>query len=170
MVHFPKLTLTLTLTWSIVDIRKQEKEAMNIFYKIEDVAKMVGLTKRTLRYYEEIGLLTPPERSEGGFRLYTDSHVERLKKLINARDVLGFSLQELQQYVSMSEEFINQRDEIKQTEDLEQRLRKIDELEQTVDKQLELIDQKLEKMKSMRSEIHLLKDKIIEAKKKYKQE
>ncbi|WP_091190114.1 MerR family transcriptional regulator [Paenibacillus catalpae] len=143
---------------------------MNIFYKIEDVAKMVGLTKRTLRYYEEIGLLTPPERSEGGFRLYTDSHVERLKKLINARDVLGFSLQELQQYVSMSEEFINQRDEIKQTEDLEQRLRKIDELEQTVDKQLELIDQKLEKMKSMRSEIHLLKDKIIEAKKKYKQE
>ncbi|MGO4110541.1 MerR family transcriptional regulator [Paenibacillus sp. YAF4_2] len=143
---------------------------MNIFYKIEDVARMVGLTKRTLRYYEEIGLLTPPERSEGGFRLYTDAHVERLKKLINARDVLGFSLQELQQYVSMSEEFINQRDEFKQTEDRELRLQKINELEQTVNKQLELIDLKLEKMKNMRSEIHLLKDRITEAKSKYKQE
>lgn len=140
---------------------------MNIFYKIEDVAKMVGLTKRTLRYYEEIGLMTPPDRSEGGFRLYTDAHVERLKKLVNARDVLGFSLQELQHYVSMSEEFINQRDEIKQTEDLELRLQKIYELESTVDKQLEFIDQKLEKMKNMRSEIILLKDKINEAKSKY---
>ncbi|WP_336787559.1 MerR family transcriptional regulator [Paenibacillus sp. MMO-177] len=143
---------------------------MKIFYKIEDVAKMVGLTKRTLRYYEELGLLTPPERSEGGFRLYTDFHVERLKKLINARDVLGFSLQELQQYVAMSEEFINQRDEIRQTEDAGLRLQKIDELEQTVDKQLELLDQKLEKMKNMRSEISQLKDRINEAKKKYKQE
>ncbi|MCM3627871.1 MerR family transcriptional regulator [Paenibacillus glycanilyticus] len=143
---------------------------MVIFYKIEDVAKMVGLTKRTLRYYEELGLLIPPERSEGGFRLYTDDHVERLKKLINARDVLGFSLQELQQYVAMSEEFINQRDEIRQTEDVELRLRKIDELEQTVDKQLEMIDLKLEKMKNMRSEIHQLKDRINEAKKKYKRE
>lgn len=131
---------------------------------------MVGLTKRTLRYYEELGLLIPPERSEGGFRLYTDDHVERLKKLINARDVLGFSLQELQQYVAMSEEFINQRDEIRQTEDVELRLRKIDELEQTVDKQLEMIDLKLEKMKNMRSEIHQLKDRINEAKKKYKRE
>ncbi|NIK71253.1 MerR family transcriptional regulator [Paenibacillus sp. BK720] len=143
---------------------------MKIFYKIEDVAKMVGLTKRTLRYYEELGLLTPPERSEGGFRLYTDDHVERLKKLINARDVLGFSLQELQQYVTMSEEFINQRDEIRQTEDAGLRLQKIDELEQTVVKQLELLDQKLEKMKNMRSEISQLKDRINEAKKKYKQE
>lgn len=143
---------------------------MNIYYKIDDVAKMVGLTKRTLRYYEELGLLTPPERSEGGFRLYTDSHVERLKKLINARDVLGFSLQELQQYVAMSEEFINQRDEIRQTEDVKLRLQKIRELEQTVDRQLELIDQKLDKMKNMRAEINQLKDRINEANKKYNPE
>ncbi|GLX69941.1 MerR family transcriptional regulator [Paenibacillus glycanilyticus] len=143
---------------------------MKILYKIEDVANMVGLTKRTLRYYEELGLMTPPERSEGGFRLYTDEHVERLKKLITARDVLGFSLQELQAYITMSEEFVNQREEIFKTEDRQQRLHKINELELTVDKQLEMIDLKLEKMKTMRSEINQFKEKITEAKKKYIQE
>lgn len=49
-------------------------------YKIDEVTKQVGLTKRTLRYYEEIGLIHPPERSEGNIRLYTDEDIARIKK------------------------------------------------------------------------------------------
>ncbi|WP_047150980.1 MerR family transcriptional regulator [Aneurinibacillus tyrosinisolvens] len=137
-------------------------------YKIEDVAKQCGLTKRTIRYYEEIGLLFPPERSEGGFRLYSDQHVERLKKIINARDVLGFSLPELQEFLSISEEINNQRLEIRQIEDIELKLEKITEMEQTVGKQLRIIDQKLEKLTLIQTEFHQLYERILEAKIKYK--
>ncbi|MDF2724548.1 MAG: transcriptional regulator, MerR family [Paenibacillus sp.] len=143
--------------------KTKEKEGICI-YKIEDVAKMVGLTKRTLRYYEELGLLPPPSRSEGGFRLYTDSHVERLNNLKNAREVLGFSLQELLQFVTISEQFTNQRDEIKQTENPELRLQKIEAIEQNVATQLALLDQKLEKITEMRAQIGQLYDKVVEAK------
>jgi DNA-binding transcriptional MerR regulator len=133
-------------------------------YKIEDVAKECGLTKRTIRYYEEIGLLFPPDRSEGGFRLYADKHVERLKQIINARDVLGFSLQELQEFVSISEEFNNQRQQIKQIEDNEMKLAKLTEIEQTIGKQLSIIHHKLEKLEEIRAEFNDLHERVLEAK------
>ncbi len=122
-------------------------------YKIEEVAKECGLTKRTIRYYEEIGLLFPPERSEGGFRLYTDRHIEQLKKIISARDVLGFSLPELLEFIQMSDSINNQRVEAKQTDDIPLKLEKIAEMEQTLEKQLHMIDQKLEKLNMFRAEL-----------------
>lgn len=139
---------------------------MNI-YKIEEVAKECGLTKRTIRYYEEIGLLSPPERSEGGYRLYTDKHVEMLKKIISAREVLGFSLPELLEFLKMSEEFDAQRTEAKQTEDIALKLEKIAVLEQTLGKQLQMIDQKLEKLGMFRTELLELEQRVQAAKAKY---
>ena len=49
-------------------------------YKIDEVTKQVGLTKRTLRYYEEIGLIHPLN-VVGNIRLYTDGDIARIKKL-----------------------------------------------------------------------------------------
>ncbi|WP_407643529.1 MerR family transcriptional regulator [Cohnella endophytica] len=132
-------------------------------YKIEEVAKECGLTKRTIRYYEEIGLIPPPERSEGGFRLYTDQHVERLKQIINARDVLGISLQELQEFVAISEEFISQRDEYKHVQDDDAKRQKLEELEKTLSKQLRLIDQRMEKLTELRTNIGQLHDRVTTA-------
>ncbi|MBA4542202.1 MULTISPECIES: MerR family transcriptional regulator [Thermoactinomyces] len=71
------------------------------WYKIDDVAKITGLTKRTLRYYEEIGLIPPPERSDGKIRLYTDEDIEQIRRVLIAKEVLGFSLQELQQFLHL---------------------------------------------------------------------
>lgn len=51
-------------------------------FKIDDVAKATGLTKRTIRYYEEIGLIKPPARSEGGTRLYTADDIEQLNNTL----------------------------------------------------------------------------------------
>jgi MerR family transcriptional regulator, repressor of the yfmOP operon len=140
---------------------------MNLF-KIEDVAKQSGLTKRTIRYYEEIGLLFPPDRSDGGFRLYSEKHIERLKQITNARDVLGISLQELQEYVSINEQFQAQREGFRQIEDKELKLVKIVEIEQTIGQQLLMIDQKLEKLTEIRKEFSDLFDRILEAKSKIK--
>ncbi|WP_409344004.1 MerR family transcriptional regulator [Paenibacillus sp. MBLB4367] len=121
-------------------------------FKIDDVAKECGLTKRTIRYYEEIGVLFPPERSEGGIRLYTQKHIERLKQIVNARDVLGFSLQEIQEFVGVSEELEERRQGFWEIADIEQRLQKLTDMDRIVSQQLQLIDQKLEKMKEIREQ------------------
>jgi DNA-binding transcriptional MerR regulator len=47
-------------------------------HQIGEVAQTVGLSLRTIRYYEEIGLVTPSGRSGGGFRLYTEADIARL--------------------------------------------------------------------------------------------
>ena len=46
--------------------------------QIGEVAERTGLSLRTIRYYEEVGLVVPSARSQGGFRLYTDPDVQRL--------------------------------------------------------------------------------------------
>jgi len=58
------------------------------------VAERTGLSLRTLRHYDEVGLLTPSARSEGGFRLYTGADVDRLL-LIRRMKPLGFTLEEM---------------------------------------------------------------------------
>ena len=62
--------------------------------QIGEVADRVGLSLRTVRYYEEMGLLTPAQRTEGGFRLYTGEEVERLG-LIKQMKPLGFTVQQM---------------------------------------------------------------------------
>ncbi|MEZ5323297.1 MAG: MerR family transcriptional regulator [Microthrixaceae bacterium] len=62
-------------------------------HQIGAVEEQVGLSQRTLRHYDEIGLVTPTGRSPGGFRLYTDEDIARLVH-IKAMKPLGFSLEE----------------------------------------------------------------------------
>ena len=63
-------------------------------FRIGEVAAHLGLTERTIRYYEELGLLDSVKRLEGGQRVYTDEDVRRLK-FIQRLKVLGLSLQEM---------------------------------------------------------------------------
>jgi MerR family transcriptional regulator, repressor of the yfmOP operon len=64
--------------------------------RIGEVAKQVGVTARTIRYYEELGLLGASDsRTKGAHRHYTDGDVARLRELIRLRDLLGLSLDEL---------------------------------------------------------------------------
>ena len=65
-------------------------------YRIGEVAEQVGVTTRTIRYYEELGLLgANSPRTKGGHRTYSGSDVARLGELIRLRDLLGLSLDEL---------------------------------------------------------------------------
>ena len=63
-------------------------------YAIGEISNLVELSQRTIRYYEEIGLLHSVRRIENGKRVYTDSDVRRLK-FINRLKVLGLSLGEM---------------------------------------------------------------------------
>lgn len=64
--------------------------------QIGEVADRVGLSLRTVRYYEEQGLLAPQTRTTGGFRLYATEQVDRLA-LIKQMKPLGFTVQEMRE-------------------------------------------------------------------------
>ena len=65
-------------------------------HQIGEVAGRLGLSLRTVRFYEEAGLVRPSHRSDGGFRLYGDEEIARLA-LIKQMKPLGFSIQEMRQ-------------------------------------------------------------------------
>jgi MerR family transcriptional regulator, repressor of the yfmOP operon len=68
--------------------------------RIGDVAKLAGTTPRTIRYYEEIGLLQAASgRKPGAHRTYAEADVERLTELLSLKDLLGVSLDELRELV-----------------------------------------------------------------------
>jgi DNA-binding transcriptional MerR regulator len=68
--------------------------------RIGEVARLTGTTTRTIRYYEEIGLLPPAsKRQPGTHRTYAESDVERLQELLRLKDLLGVSLEELRDLV-----------------------------------------------------------------------
>ncbi|BAH48271.1 MerR family transcriptional regulator [Rhodococcus opacus] len=64
--------------------------------QIGEVAERTELSIKTIRHYDEVGLVTPSERSAGGFRLYTDADVQRLL-VIRRMKPLGFTLDEMRQ-------------------------------------------------------------------------
>ena len=64
--------------------------------RIGEVADLTGVTPRTIRYYEEIGLLPgADDRAQGKHRTYTEADVERVREIIRLRDLLGLSLDQL---------------------------------------------------------------------------
>ena len=67
--------------------------------RIGQVALASGVTPRTIRYYEELGLLPASNREQGKHRTYTESDIERLKEVTRLRDLLGLSLDELRSVV-----------------------------------------------------------------------
>ncbi|THJ75515.1 MerR family transcriptional regulator [Candidatus Frankia alpina] len=72
-------------------------------YQIGNVAERVGLSLRTVRYYEEAGLLMPVGRTVGGFRLYDADAIERLL-LIRKMKPLGFTLEEMRSLLTLRDE------------------------------------------------------------------
>ena len=69
--------------------------------RIGEIAARTGTTPRTIRCYEEIGLLpSPDERPSGAHRLYDETDVERLQEVLRLKDLLGVSLDELRELVA----------------------------------------------------------------------
>ena len=72
-------------------------------YSIQEVSKKTGLTAHTLRYYEKEGLLSGVERTQGGFRQYTDEDLERLGLICCLKNT-GMSIQEIARFVQLTHE------------------------------------------------------------------
>jgi DNA-binding transcriptional MerR regulator len=76
----------------------KRERAMKVGVTIGKLAKELHLNPKTIRYYEEVGLLSKPRRSESGYRLYSDYEIERLRLVTRAK-LLGLSLVEIKELV-----------------------------------------------------------------------
>jgi MerR family transcriptional regulator, repressor of the yfmOP operon len=68
--------------------------------RISDAATRVGVSARTLRYYEELGLLTPSLYTPGGERRYTPDDLAHLQRILELREVLGMNLDEIREFLA----------------------------------------------------------------------
>ena len=99
--------------------------------------RLVGTTPRTIRYYEEKGLLPPAEdRAAGQHRLYDEQDVERLRELLRMRNLLGVPLEELRELVAVDDERAVLRSELRRTDAPAERERILRRLDALAERQL----------------------------------
>ncbi|MHB1467543.1 MAG: MerR family transcriptional regulator [Solirubrobacteraceae bacterium] len=135
----PSSSARLKSVAEAVDSRYDEPAGANL--RIGDVAKLVGTTPRTIRYYEEIGLLPEsPDRVAGRHRLYDEAEVERLRDVMRLKQLLGVSLEELKTLLAAEEARSAVRAQLRRGDvDPDRRRKLLEEALGHIERQLELV-------------------------------
>jgi DNA-binding transcriptional MerR regulator len=122
--------------------------------RIGEVAELAGVTPRTIRYYEELGLLAGGEaRSKGAHRLYNEADVVRLRELIRLRDLLGLSLEELVALAEAEEARAALRDQWHGDPTDEERVAILERATELARQQLELVRARRERLDEFAAEL-----------------
>jgi DNA-binding transcriptional MerR regulator len=117
--------------------------------RIQEVASELGLTARTIRYYEELGLLKPVARSEGDYRLFDPDDLERLRFIKGLRDDAGFSLAEIGQLLEDENVRARNRARFRTTADPAERRAIVADAIGRVDRQVASLRRKVERLETM---------------------
>jgi MerR family transcriptional regulator, repressor of the yfmOP operon len=123
------------------------------FLRIQEVASELGLTTRSIRYYEELGLLSPAGRSDGSYRLYDASDVDRLRFIKGLRDDAGFSLAEISQLLEDEAARVRSREAYSHTGDPAQRRTIVVDSLARVDRQSRTLREKIGRLEAMVSAV-----------------
>jgi DNA-binding transcriptional MerR regulator len=122
--------------------------------RIGEVAELLGTTPRTIRYYEEIGLLPgADDREQGKHRCYTERDVERVREIMRLRDLLGLSLEEVSALLDAENARAQLRQEIQETEDPAEIKRILEEALGHIANQLELVRHRRHELEQLESEL-----------------
>jgi DNA-binding transcriptional MerR regulator len=123
--------------------------------RIGEVAQLTGTTPRTIRYYEELGLLAPAsDREPGAHRVYDDADVERLQEVLRLRRVLGLSLEELKELsAEESARVARKREWDAGVEDPVRRREILEEAVRYVELQLNLVRRRREELDDLEQEL-----------------
>jgi MerR family transcriptional regulator, repressor of the yfmOP operon len=129
--------------------------------RIGDVARLLGTTPRTIRYYEEFGLLPEaPARPSGQHRIYTGAEVDRIREVMRLKDLLGVSLEELKTLLTAEEARAEVRAQLRRDDvDPERRRELLAEALGHIDRQLALVRHRA-------SELTKLEDELSETRKR----
>ncbi len=120
--------------------------------QIGDVAERTGLSLRTIRHYEDVGLLPPAQRSSGGFRLYTHDAVERLL-LVKQMKPLDFTLEEMAEIIDIRERLAGPRLSSKTRAGL---LARLEHYQQLTDTKLAELTRKVDNATTFAAELRTL--------------
>jgi DNA-binding transcriptional MerR regulator len=127
--------------------------------QIGEVAERTGVTQRTLRFYEEKGLLQPPSRLDGGFRLYSEDDVTRVERIKRLQTLLGFTLADIKEMVEAEEIKTQLRAEYRRDAEIAERRAKILRAVEVTQRQVAVIDQKLQALIEMKTH---LEEKLVQ--------
>jgi MerR family transcriptional regulator, repressor of the yfmOP operon len=122
-------------------------------YRIGEVAERVGVTTRTIRYWEELGLLGTAARSKGAQRLYAEADVKRLEELIWLRDLLGLSPDELVKLAEAQEARAALRDQWEESASDRERAEIVTAAIEVIERQLELVHGRRQKLSEFADEL-----------------
>jgi DNA-binding transcriptional MerR regulator len=123
--------------------------------RIGEVAELTGTTPRTIRYYEEIGLLPgAADRPQGQHRCYTPGDVERINEIVRLRDLLGLSLEQVSKLLEAEVARAELRREYAQTDDPAERRGILEQALGHIGTQLELV-------RGRRAELKQLEDELV---------
>lgn len=114
------------------------------------VAKETGLTPRAIRYYEEVGLLRPAVRVKGADRLFDDEDVQRLHRIKEMREVMGFSIAEIAELLETDDARSRLRSRFHGTDEPAARVAIIADSIALAERRLEIVEQKLRRVEALR--------------------
>jgi DNA-binding transcriptional MerR regulator len=117
--------------------------------RIQEVAAETGLTTRAIRYYEELGLLEPAARSDGAYRLFDESDLERLRFIRELRDDAGFSLAQIGQLLEDEAARERNRERFRASTDPNERRTLALEARDRVERQIAILREKRDRLDVM---------------------
>jgi DNA-binding transcriptional MerR regulator len=122
--------------------------------RIGEVAELLGTTPRTIRYYEEIGLLPgADDREQGKHRVYTQADVDRVREIMRLRDLLGLTLDEVSALLEAEDARAELRREFHQTEDPVEIKRILEQALGHIANQLELVRHRRRELEQLEAEL-----------------
>ena len=121
--------------------------------QIGEVAQRTGVTQRTLRFYEEKGLLRPPSRMDGGFRLYSEEDVKRVEHIRRLQDLLGISLAEIKEMVDADEVLRELRSQYRPESAIAEKRNQLQKATEVTEAQFAIVKQKMEQMREMEAQL-----------------
>ncbi|HEY0415261.1 MAG TPA: MerR family transcriptional regulator [Gaiellaceae bacterium] len=121
--------------------------------RIGEVAGRSGVTPRTVRYYEELGLLPAAEREHGKHRVYTEEDVERLQEITRLRDLLNLSLDELRTMVVAEKVRADARRRYHATESPDEQRAALEEALPHLETQLVLVRRRLAELQGLEADL-----------------
>jgi DNA-binding transcriptional MerR regulator len=121
--------------------------------QIGEVAERTGVTQRTLRFYEEKGLLRPATRMEGGFRLYSEDDVKRVEKIRRLQDLLGISLAEIKDMVEAEAVLRELRAQYRPEAALPEKRRQLEKAIEVTRSQFAIVQNKVSQMREMEGQL-----------------
>ena len=128
-------------------------DSQEAYLQIGEVAERTGVTQRTLRFYEEKGLLRPPTRMDGGFRLYSEDDVTRVEHIRQLQNLLGVTLAEIKEMVDAEEVLQELKAQYRPEADVSEKRRQLQKAIDVVTRQHGIVRQKAEQMSEMKGQL-----------------